>query len=148
MFETEGWRFVFKNLYHEDKSGRFDTLCGIYAKYEKVIGKVPVYEGIARLHPNDAPDKIVGKKQALLVAMKKSNGFYWADFYSKKARTVIWEAFWSWINISSKKVRWGECVVISSGETFSWHTACGINGSVVIANQTNRKLKFDITPCV
>ncbi len=101
MFETEKFRFVFKKLCFTDGSGRFDTLCDIYVKESLVNGtNHPRYRGVARLHPNDAPDKITGKKKALLLAMQDGGlkGMYTGSFFLRSKRTVVWKAFWSWVD--------------------------------------------------
>jgi len=52
--------------------------------------------GVAKLHPNDKLDKIVGKKTALRKAMNDEiNRAGLLGLKSK--RTEIWKAFWVWV---------------------------------------------------
>jgi len=112
MFTVDNYRIVFKRRWHNrvtdingkyiSGNGRYDVICDIYVSDLKVpsIGNVPIYKGIARLHPNDMPDRIVGKKIALRNALKKGEN---ADFWRQAAREVIWKAFWSWVESWSNK---------------------------------------------
>ena len=109
MFKVNEYIIVFKRVWQERKSsysnGRYDTKCEIYLHTRET----PDFTGIARLHPNDKPDKIVGKKIALRNAMgrlvrrliddKVIYEWEWncAEFYNKEVRTAIWKAFWEWV---------------------------------------------------
>lgn len=145
MFQVNNYRIVFKRRWHQlerhlptcmeehrpckcDKilklDGRYDTVCEIYVQNttqvsSKPDGKVyfalPRFTDIARLHPNEKPDKVVGKKIALFRAMGLSYEevvFYNAfgvetkrkilrcsnkTFNNKDARTAIWKAFFKWV---------------------------------------------------
>lgn len=123
MFECVNLRFVFKHertgffeVTNEDGkakthwSGRYNVLCEVY----RDLTSFPLYTGLAKLHPNDEPDPIIGKKIALEAAMKGPffvhiQGEYQTRFANKGVRTEIWSAFWSWIA--------------------SWQPSCNICGS-------------------
>lgn len=105
MFDVNGYRIVFRRIWHENNRCRYDTLCEIF-----IPGlEVPRFTGIARLHPNDNPDRITGKKVALRDAMGTkctcsdhyhyplSFSFQKVDFHQKEKREAIWSAFWSWV---------------------------------------------------
>ena len=120
MFTVNEYKIVFKKRWHDrrrplskklqeskavkmpETNGRYDTVCEIW-----ISGlEVPRFTGIAKLHPNDRPDKIVGKKIALRNAMgrrrRSINGkfiYEWncANFYNKPVRTAIWDAFRTWV---------------------------------------------------
>lgn len=118
MFTVDAYKIVFKRVWHYDigvparKSGRYDTKCEIYL----CTRETPYFIGIARLHPNDKPDKIVGKKIALFRAMGlyyKKVPYYNAfgtetkktilhcsnnTFDIKEVRTAIWKAFFEWVS--------------------------------------------------
>jgi len=119
MFKVGDLKIEFQRMWENDNtfpenehgSGRYDTKCEIYVDDD--TKEVPRFTGVARLHPNDKPDKIVGKKIALFKAM----GLFWkmCPFYdafgretqrpvlhcsnntfdNKKLRTKIWKAFWA-----------------------------------------------------
>lgn len=130
MFYVNEYKVVFKRVWHDrrrplsetlrkskvvempETNGRYDTKCEIYvtqdnavvgSNLELVYQKEPRFTGIARLHPNDTPDKVVGKK----IALRKAIGVWFdyhkewhyncADFYKKGVRTAIWKAFWNWV---------------------------------------------------
>ena len=118
----EPYKIVFKRVWHEQKvvddpnpfhknDGRYDTKCEIYCLNEtrKSYYNIPTFTGIARLHPNDTPDKIVGKKIALRNAIgvwddeNEEWSYSCADFFYKKVRTAIWKAFWGWISLWSPR---------------------------------------------
>jgi hypothetical protein len=84
-----------------------DTMCEIWmigdGSYETSPPKAPDYTGQVRLHPNDRPDKITGKKLALLRAMLVFPGVYKPRFKAKVYRARIWEAFWAWVD------SWTDC---------------------------------------
>ena len=79
-------------------NGRYDTVCEIYTRDRTmtcltridglVYRKEPTFTGVAKLHPNDQPDKIIGKKIALRNATKD---------WDKVSRTLIWTHFWGWV---------------------------------------------------
>ena len=71
-----------------ETDGRYDTVCEIYRN--DGTKEVPRYAGIAKLHPNDHVDRVVGKKVALQYALK--------EIANKDYRTMIWKAFWSWVS--------------------------------------------------
>ena len=91
-------------LVEEESDGRYDTVCEIYI--EDLEG--PRFTGVAKLHPNDQVDRIVGKKIALRNAMnrgfradpisKKYVTDFHLEFYIKSKRTAIWKAFWQWVS--------------------------------------------------
>ncbi len=102
MFKVEGYRIRFEKRYLNNQAmmkGRFDTLCEIYRDGQ--IHNAGC--GIARLHPNDNPDRIVGKRIALAKALatvsELSNGY----LRSKKRRTIIWKAFLVWVKSWKKR---------------------------------------------
>ena len=123
MFTVNEYKIVFKRRWHERAtdingayiygSGRYDTVCEIYVQDKTMVrqdkldgivfNKEPSFTGVAKLHPNDKPDKIVGKKIALRNAIGKYNPktecliYSCADFYNKSVRTAIWKAFWLWV---------------------------------------------------
>lgn len=98
-------------------NGRYDTKCEIYVQNklmsthklgQVVYSKEPRFTGIAKLHPNDKPDKVDGKKFALrnaigLLKVKGQNFCRFetvnqqASFIQKDVRTAIWKAFWVWV---------------------------------------------------
>ena len=87
MFKVGKFEVRFSKLWHGNpvtltRSSRFDTSCCITAEGVDFIG-------IAQLHPNDQPNKITGKKVALAKAL--SQGLL------KPERTLIWDAFWEWV---------------------------------------------------
>jgi len=106
MFTTGNYKIVFKKRWHDKRrplskylreskavkmpetDGRYDTVCEIYRN--DGTKEVPRYAGIAKLHPNDYVDRVVGKKVALQYALK--------EIANKDYRTMIWKAFWSWVS--------------------------------------------------
>ena len=85
MFEISGYKVTFMRVWRDKKYGRYDTECAITRKFQDVADY-----GLAHLHPNDKPDKIVGKKIALGKALKRAE-------VGKELRTMIWKAFWAWV---------------------------------------------------
>jgi len=85
-------------------NGRYDTVCEIW-----IDGlEVPKFNGVAKLHPKDKPDKIEGKRVALreAIGLVKVEGQPFlhfktvnqqSAFYNKSVRTEIWKAFWEWV---------------------------------------------------
>lgn len=105
MFKVNDYRIVFKRVWHSRKrngDGCYDTKCEIYNMEDESVG--PSFTGIARLHPNDKPDKVVGKKIALrnAIGVWDSENEEWsyscAEFFNKEVRTAIWAAFWGWVD--------------------------------------------------
>ena len=119
MFTVNQYKIVFKRIWHTDEdgepllNGRYDTMCEIYKVNEAMVSPSrtdgivwntsPFFVGIAKLHPNDRPDKIIGKKVALQNAI-------WDGYQEdsrlclrKPARTAIWKAFWKWVDSWSKQ---------------------------------------------
>lgn len=113
MFKVNEYKIVFKRVWtkrvdckygmYAIGDGRYDTVCEIYVQdrtklssklNDIVYHKEPSFTGIARLHPNDTPDKIVGKKIALRNALDM--GFLSLPV-NKDIRTAIWKAFWEWV---------------------------------------------------
>ena len=105
MFTVNEYKIVFKRRWHQprpqvmfkfeyipENNGRYDTVCEIWIPELEV----PLFVGVVRLHPNDKPDKITGKKLALLKAMTGTEAAY--RFSAKSTRTEIWQAFWSWVS--------------------------------------------------
>jgi len=112
MFKVNRYTIKFKRRWHLQENlpaeeikfwkkhgdGRYDTICEIYVEDLEV----PRFTGIARLHPNDCPNKIEGKKIALCNAIgiyrpeKDRIVYNCTEFYNKKFRTEIWKAFWKW----------------------------------------------------
>lgn len=101
MFKTGEYKIVFKRSWHyvqaieeggadEPVNGRYDTVCEIYVDDE--TKEVPRFTGIAKLHPNDEVDKIVGKQVALTKALSSGG-----SLFTKAERTEIWKAFWEWV---------------------------------------------------
>ena len=113
MFHVNEYKIVFRRMWHLydldghgviHRNGRYDTRCEIYIiQNPQQDIELPAFTGIAKLHPNDQPDKIVGKKIALRNAIGVWLEYYkeWqyscADFYNKEVRTDIWRAFWVWV---------------------------------------------------
>lgn len=107
MFVAGNYKIVFKRIWHTDDegeslmNGRYDTKCEIWLNDEE--SQIPRFTGIAKLHPNDRPDKIIGKKIALQNAIghyhEKTDCIVYscADFYKKETRTSIWKTFWLWV---------------------------------------------------
>lgn len=113
MFKVEGYTITFKRVWYEagvdskdmiHRTGRYDTRCEICLSELEV----PRCSGIARLHPKDRPDKIIGKKIALrnAIGLLKVEGKNYhrfltvlqqASFSNKKVRDAIWKAFWAWV---------------------------------------------------
>ena len=139
MFTTGTYKIAFKKLWHDrrrplskglreskavkmpETNGRYDTVCEIYVKDETMVGKgfeivhekVPRFTGIAKLHPNDHADRVVGKKVALRKALGKeytdhhgNRQFHYncVDFYNRSVRDAIWKAFWKWVSLWPKQV--------------------------------------------
>ncbi|MHC4526244.1 MAG: hypothetical protein ACYS29_00090 [Planctomycetota bacterium] len=118
MFTANQYKIVFKRVWHDHNDvldichnnhcdGRYDTKCEIWLD-SRPNATLPAFIGIARLHPNDKPDKIVGKKIALrnaigyVVRAVTTDGeimydYNCANFYNKDVRTAIWKAFWTWV---------------------------------------------------
>jgi len=111
MFTVNEYKILFNHRWHLRTSdygnGRYDTVCEIYNTGIEKSSSKPISTGVAKLHPNDQVDKLVGKKVALLNAMitgyrvdrvsgqKKPD--YHLEFYIKSKRTAIWKAFWQWV---------------------------------------------------
>lgn len=86
MFQVGDYIVTFMRLWRDKKCGRYDTSCAI-----TYIGYGDSHLGVAYLHPNDKPDKIIGKKVALGKALESGG----AD---KELRRMIWKAFWQWVS--------------------------------------------------
>ncbi|HUX47305.1 MAG TPA: hypothetical protein VMV58_04765 [Desulfosporosinus sp.] len=109
MFTVNEYKIVFKKRWHgchKKVNGRYDTVCEIYVKDLEV----PRFTGIAKLHPNDHVDRILGKKIAMRNAIgyfelkdSPKHNFRCADFYNKSVRTAIWKAFQAWVAMWPKK---------------------------------------------
>jgi len=125
MFHVNEYKIVFKRRWHqkrlrkdsdpahadptlveEDSDGRYDTVCEIYVHVtgsgsgsKGLYHGTPRFTGIAKLHPNDQPDKIVGKKIALRNALEKAVPCHPNKLYThnKQVRTAIWKTFWGWV---------------------------------------------------
>ena len=120
MFYVNKYKVVFKRNWHNrevdfhdkyvDGDGRYDTICEIYtvddtmvgSGFRKVYHKEPTFTGIAKLHPNDKPDKIIGKKIALKNAISNRQTLEEhmkrdLHHFDKEVRTAIWKAFFSWV---------------------------------------------------
>ena len=115
MFTVGGYKIVFRRQWHQprpqsefedipDNNGRYDTVCEIWEANDDFCDFV----GVAKLHPKDKLNKVLGKKIALLNAMikrivwltdpitnKREKHIEW--YFSKQDRTEIWEAFWAWV---------------------------------------------------
>jgi len=114
MFTVNEYKMVFKRRWHQtrlqaedygsgyiipDGDGRYDTVCEIW-----ISGlEVPRFTGVAKLHPNDQPDKIVGKKIALRNAIIDRGAYNNWAFQDKSIRSAIWKAFWAWVATWAKK---------------------------------------------
>lgn len=112
MFKIKNYTIKFKRRWHNQRSdnrndGRYDTVCEIYVP----DCEVPRFIGVAKLHPNDHVDRIVGKKIALRNALGikiiKEDGncgysYRCADFWRPAVRTAIWIAFWAWVKSWNK----------------------------------------------
>ena len=89
MFRVNNYQISFRKSYSlvitPKKQGRYDTVCNILDTSNSRI-----FEGYAWIHPNDIPDKITGKKVALTKALENMGA-------NKLTRTIIWEAFWKWV---------------------------------------------------
>jgi len=113
MFQVNEYKIVFRRRWHLRTSdygnGRYDTVCEIYKIGLEESSSEPSFTGVAKLHPNDSVDRIVGKKLALkraLDAMLPSDeqrygeilsNYYERQFKNKAERTAIWKAFWTWV---------------------------------------------------
>ena len=89
MFKTDKYKIRFQrktNLRLKKYQG-FDTYCYIY--YLGSEDK-PSVIGVAWLNPKDRYDKLKGKKIALVRALKNFR-------IDKYERTIIWKAFWKWV---------------------------------------------------
>jgi len=116
MFTIGDYKIVFRRRWHLRTSdygnGRYDTVCEICVKENGAYYQKPKFTGIAKLHPNDKPDKIVGKKIALRNAIgvwieySKEWQYNCADFYNKPVRTAIWTAFWTWVSSWPVSINW------------------------------------------
>ena len=113
MFTVNEYKIVFKKRWQNRCTdlkgkfllgdGRYDTVCEIWLEKGNVRMEVPRFTGIAKLHPNDRPDKLLGKK----IALRKAIGVWdaeneeWSyscsDFFNKSVRTAIWKNFWAWV---------------------------------------------------
>ena len=110
MFKVGEYKIIFYKEWHSihhtkydefggslESNGRYNTICEIWIPDLDI----PRFVGIAKLHPNDKVDKILGKKIALQKAMgvfrKGWDNSYWKPFQTKQTRTEIWKAFRSWV---------------------------------------------------
>lgn len=98
MFTVNNYRISFCKNYSlivpkRAQQGHYDTCCKIvdFSLVDESGEVVNKYEATAYLHPNDKPDKIIGKKVALTKALAKIKGL------DKQKRTKIWMAFWIWV---------------------------------------------------
>ena len=114
MFQVNEYKIVFRRRWHLRTSdygnGRYDTVCEIYKIGLEESSSEPSFTGVAKLHPNDSVDRIVGKKLALRRALgailpndKQRYGEHVSDHYrrmfkNKTDRTAIWKAFWVWVS--------------------------------------------------
>jgi len=87
MFEVNGFKVTFQRIWTDQKRGRYDTFCEVNLPGDTINWP---RSALAHLHPNDKPDKIVGKKIALGKALKRAE-------VGKELRTMIWKAFWAWV---------------------------------------------------
>ena len=91
MFQAGQYTVKFKRRWHHyligGTHGRYDTICEMYFPNMEA----PCRTGKAKLHPDDSPDKVIGKKIALENALSSS-------VMGKKSRTVVWKAFWLWVS--------------------------------------------------
>lgn len=95
MFKVGRYTVTFKRHFHREPShGRYDTVCTILVDGSE--RKAYAYLGVAKLHPKDQPDKVVGKKIALAHALAEKQ-FVSVRQFDKYARTEIWQAFWAWV---------------------------------------------------
>ena len=107
MFTAGGYKIVFKRRWHEkrerqilfdgkrrisDNNGRYDTVCEVWDTDLNIIQN----RGLAKLHPNDKVDKVVGKKVALQNAIEGEQNRS-GLLFDKPKRTEIWKAFWAWV---------------------------------------------------
>jgi len=117
MFTAGKYKIVFRRRWHQprlyteidglcfmkDNNGRYDTVCEIWISDLEV----PRFKGVAKLHPNDKLDKVLGKKIALQKAMitgyridiisKQKVPKYKLEFCIKSKRIEMWQAFWVWV---------------------------------------------------
>ncbi|MCJ7778842.1 MAG: hypothetical protein MUP16_11085 [Sedimentisphaerales bacterium] len=126
MFKVNDYKIVFKRQWHDKRrpisaelresklvqmpegDGRYDTVCEIYVP----DCEVPRFIGVAKLHPNDHVDRIVGKKIALRNALgikiigedgNRGYSYRCVDFWRPDVRTAIWIAFRVWVESWNKK---------------------------------------------
>ena len=85
MFKTKNYKVTFQHKGKYCTLEKGDTACYIFTNNENIP-----YVGVARLHPNDRFDKVIGKKIALTKCLTNSG-------ISKPERTEIWKAFWEWV---------------------------------------------------
>ena len=91
MFIVNNYKIAFKRVWLERTvdingayvygNGRYDTICEIYVCKDFA----PRFTGIAKLHPNDQPDKIIGKK----IALRNAIGVWDAENEKAKIDEVI-----------------------------------------------------------
>jgi len=119
MFTVGDYKIVFSRQWHERGtdingkyvygSGRYDTVCEITDLSVCSDWEENHFTGVAKLHPNDQVDQIVGKKLALKRALDAAwpfddSGISGTVFEMRKHdaerkfhRTEIWKAFWQWV---------------------------------------------------
>jgi hypothetical protein len=97
MFTVGKYKVTFKRKWHHyltgGTHGRYNTHCAIF----RCDDPEPAFTGRAKLHPNDQPDKIVGKKIALKNAMWFGARLEPNLCLRREVRTEIWQAFWAWV---------------------------------------------------
>ena len=124
MSTAGGYKIVFRRQWHQprpqsefedipDNNGRYDTVCEIWEANDDLSSR---FVGVAKLHPKDKLNKVLGKKIALLNAMikrivwltdpitnKREKHIEW--YFSKQDRTEIWKAFWVWVKSWNEQSR-------------------------------------------
>lgn len=78
---------------------RYTTVCEIQNEDTEEV----VFTGHAKIHPNDIPDRIIGKKVALTNALLFCSHGPTVWNFPKYVRTEIWAAFWEWVENWNRK---------------------------------------------
>ena len=112
MFRVNDYQISFRKsqslITPSRKQGQYDTVCNILDTSNSRI-----FEGYAWIHPNDSPNKIIGKKIALTRALENMG-------INKSTRTIVWKGFWEWVESWKKREH---CIELVRGE-LAFCTVC------------------------
>ncbi len=137
MFTAGKFKIRFERI-NKTASGRFDTKCWIYCKAEEPYPyswmKIPYCSGKAVLHPNDKPDRVLGKKIALRNALFNRFGsikgpLYHEEFKPWSIRKMIWEGFWRWVGcwpVCRDGIERNEAEICRHGNEKKFCSACDL----------------------